>query len=1543
MQPQSTKSSYNGTSKSVNTNAQSRTNHSYGGNNNNRQQSYAGSTPRNRHIQTAAIFPPLHPGMVMSQFNAAAYAAQRPPNLQQCQYTAQFYPQLYYPYYVPQLPQQQHQGPQQQQGGNVGSIMATMTLPPGSFVGGPPGNQSSLTYAAVTPSNSLISVNNTSAAQNLVLGPLQQNSVQVQTPLTYGLNAVANSSSMVNTTAPGPSVNFASTRMTFAAAALAGNTRMAANPSVMPTTQPQIKAKLRSHALQIIHPVTNKNILQDLNNDKEISFPAGATSSETQIVEKQKIKSCKSLEMVQQKDHILNPGDNNNEHIKAMECSYKDASQQAEQIAFPLITTQDACVEIIPNIEDLKKMPSDENPKDSAENDQQLQQKEQLSSGVSSSSLNFTENKAASITVTKIEGLEKNLEKINHEQETSLKFRTKTIITTEEEGSGSSTDIKIPENRHKDITLDQVKEYYENDTKETNSTQTPFDTVATDEDFEDAHTCTDTSSILEEQEALNQAYLCTDTEEIESEYVEKDLLLERQMVKESRDIKLQPLTKTLNLRTDNEKFESEFVKEESLLDNYENRELNSSPRQRKQYTRKQLMQLRQSKHSCQQPEVKNYSIFAPMNLMPAFAAKSPKMAQNLITSARGNHSGYINYQQNNYIKTNSRTNRNNNSNNSSVATAGASVLQNNKSKGKDLIYLNLCLKEDVKLNESDNAWKPRVLAKDCPEADTNLPPEKEELIRRVRGILNKLTPEKFEPLVEEIIKLKIDTLDKMEAVMNLVFEKAIDEPNFSLCYAKLCHRLISEVKASDERMASTTKTNLAYFRNALLDKTEREFTHHVTKINAKEEKLKPIREKYDKCQDPNEKIELEALLNEEERKIRRRSGGTVRFIGELFKISILSGKIIHSCIEALLKDPTNEDMLECLCKLLTTVGQKFEQTCLAPEDKRKYSLKSVIQRMQNIAVKNENSKISSRIRFMLQDVIDLRKKRWQSTRNEAPKTMEQIEKEVNNPTTMNKKTENLTNSLPESKRSLKTDSLNMAKRLERSTGGSGSGSGSEVKQNPRDSKANDKWQVHGGKVNSSQALDSSKLVGLSNMDMNNKKMGGVSLFQWKKLTSPPATSAANSFAVLSNMEANKATKYPPYTEQERKRNGSQAKHLQNKPEVNERKEVLKSNQTRNPSRMTKASKNLNQNKYRNDMEASTSRAMRSPPPVHFKEPNNAEIKLIKSVITDMLENALNSKNIDSETVTCFLNLPINLRCPLIYYILTDYLHLANIKALSRRYLALVVNYLITNNYLSLEHFHLAYRNFADLASDLIVDIPELWRYIFEFTGPLLVKNLITVNDLWPQQLKESSTTLFKQKFLKTLILYCTREVGPSFTRNLWQKYHIKWSDFLPQMEVDNFIINNNFEFIENPLKSYTHIINNKYSPEILQKRVMDHIQQLLKENCHPDFIIDYINGNIIHITRNFIKNLTPLLASYALKDQANYSLDIGKFQKVSLPILRRYLDSQEPFELECLEALHCFVENLDNPQGLWDSICAELYGAEVIAQETFMDWQNSKN
>jgi hypothetical protein len=50
---------------------------------------------------------------------------------------------------------------------------------------------------------------------------------------------------------------------------------------------------------------------------------------------------------------------------------------------------------------------------------------------------------------------------------------------------------------------------------------------------------------------------------------------------------------------------------------------------------------------------------------------------------------------------------------------------------------------------------------------------------------------------------------------------------------------------------------------------------------------------------------------------------TYRFIGELFKLGMLTTPIMQRCIKDLL-EAGDEESLECLCKLLTTIGKDLE-------------------------------------------------------------------------------------------------------------------------------------------------------------------------------------------------------------------------------------------------------------------------------------------------------------------------------------------------------------------------------------------------------------------------------------------------------------------------------------------------------------------------------------------------------------------------------------------------------------------------------------------
>lgn len=59
----------------------------------------------------------------------------------------------------------------------------------------------------------------------------------------------------------------------------------------------------------------------------------------------------------------------------------------------------------------------------------------------------------------------------------------------------------------------------------------------------------------------------------------------------------------------------------------------------------------------------------------------------------------------------------------------------------------------------------------------------------MRGVLNKLTPEKFDKLLNQVQDLTIDNEERLQGVIDLVFEKAVDEPNFSVAYANMCKEL----------------------------------------------------------------------------------------------------------------------------------------------------------------------------------------------------------------------------------------------------------------------------------------------------------------------------------------------------------------------------------------------------------------------------------------------------------------------------------------------------------------------------------------------------------------------------------------------------------------------------------------------------------------------------------------------------------------------------------------------------------------------------------
>ena len=98
--------------------------------------------------------------------------------------------------------------------------------------------------------------------------------------------------------------------------------------------------------------------------------------------------------------------------------------------------------------------------------------------------------------------------------------------------------------------------------------------------------------------------------------------------------------------------------------------------------------------------------------------------------------------------------------------------------------------------------------------------------------------------------------------------------------------------------------------------------------------------------------------------------GNMRFIGELFKSKLLTEKIMHECIIKLLGvDTPNPDLdeVECLVKLLTSIGSTIDHA------RSKEYMDAYFNRIRDMS---KNDALPNRVRFMLQEIIELRRGAW---------------------------------------------------------------------------------------------------------------------------------------------------------------------------------------------------------------------------------------------------------------------------------------------------------------------------------------------------------------------------------------------------------------------------------------------------------------------------------------------------------------------------------------------------------------------------------------
>ena len=79
------------------------------------------------------------------------------------------------------------------------------------------------------------------------------------------------------------------------------------------------------------------------------------------------------------------------------------------------------------------------------------------------------------------------------------------------------------------------------------------------------------------------------------------------------------------------------------------------------------------------------------------------------------------------------------------------------------------------------------------------------------------------------------------------------------------------------------------------------------------------------CLQPERKQQLRDRVKDWDAKNLKRSLGIMHFIGELFKLKMLSEIVIHECLVRLLRSSSDTDSLECFARLLTISGKDIDK------------------------------------------------------------------------------------------------------------------------------------------------------------------------------------------------------------------------------------------------------------------------------------------------------------------------------------------------------------------------------------------------------------------------------------------------------------------------------------------------------------------------------------------------------------------------------------------------------------------------------------------
>ncbi|XP_063767492.1 eukaryotic translation initiation factor 4 gamma 3 isoform X11 [Eleginops maclovinus] len=875
------------------------------------------------------------------------------------------------------------------------------------------------------------------------------------------------------------------------------------------------------------------------------------------------------------------------------------------------------------------------------------------------------------------------------------------------------------------------------------------------------------------------------------------------------------------------------------------------------------------------------------------------------------------------------------------------------------IIMHVPVNDEIQLKKSENAWKPGMKR---PEAVVDDPEVQntQELFKKVRSILNKLTPQKFNQLMKQVTDLTIDTEERLKGVIDLVFEKAIDEPSFSVAYGNMC-RCLATLKVPMTDKPNTTVN----FRKLLLNRCQKEFEKDKVDDVVFERKQKEL----DSAASTTERERLQEELEEAKDKARRRSIGNIRFIGELFKLKMLTEAIMHDCVVKLLKNH-DEESLECLCRLLTTIGkdldfEKAKFQCILEQR----SLRSELQADQSPRMDqyfNQMEKIvkerktSSRIRFMLQDIIDLRLHNWVSRRaDQGPKTIEQIHKEAK---------------IEEQEEQRKVQQQLLSKDTKRRTDPRDQREQRE-QRDPRVPRE-ETWNTVPMTKNS-RTIDPTKIPKISKPQMDEKiQLGPRAQVTWVKGSSGGAkasdselsrTAGLNRYSALQSTPSPQPSTTPPQNTdfESRKTLGSSRSSVGRdrgeKPLIStpppsrpgpfsrggSSKELMESPTPEEPRRER-------EREGAEPRRPSITEDKTEPERSRVREPVKAEPVVLTPDRPALSEEEIERKSkaiIDEflhindykEAVQCVDEL--DLSSQLHVFVRVGVESTLERSQITRDHMGQLLFLLLQRGTLPRAQFLKGFADMLEQADDMAIDIPHIWLYLAELLSPVLKEGGFSMRELF-SELSKPLLPVGRAGILISEILHILcKQMSHRTVGSLWRESGLNWTDFLPEGEdVQAFISQQKLQFVLSDGSSLETALSGRiYSPEELSQQLE---RLLLEDMASDEQIFDWVEANLDDSQMSsspFLRALMTAVCKAAVKDDnTNCRVDTAIIQR-RLPVLLKYLNSDTERQLQALYALQMLIVALDQPPNLLRMFFDCLYDEDVISEDAFYKWETSKD